>query len=623
MRGQTTSVAGVWFKTVIYAILAVAYLAALHGLVSAEAKADDASLADLAIPSGLRGDELVLAEDGQPTAAIVIGRTADQPIRAWAEVLQQYVEQITGAKLPLVDDRAKGLPDVVVCVGPSALTGRVDDGQEASSQRDQLVTVRDGKVLLATAQSPRQSESVRYAVHELLRTFGAECYRGRWEQTPSASLRDPQQAKLYTIVPRTPTLTVATNLDIHIPAFLARMPGATLGPWGSIGGVPYDVAHNWGGAGLLPYDNINPDKYGKKHPEYFAVVPGVHDARVGRNRDGNAVCTTEPAVIDLFAVFAAKAFARGEQKFSLTPNDGIRTYCQCEDCVPDKHNPAPSADRLVRFGNAVRRKLDENHPQFKDRALHMLVGYGWPQHRIPPSDGVKALPGVVLWMSHQGCHAHRWDDLTCPLNRVWADQFRGWLAAAGSESLGNYEYACFSNYNWDRKWSSFPVVSVRRVVHDVAAYHRAGLAFLYYESEAGHRRYVPFRWVYAYACDRAMADPQINPDELLGKLCEDIYGPSAQVMYEYYDLLQTRLDQTPHHADNWNLPDPAKVYSPDDITRLTELVNQAVWNAQGVGGDVLQRCIEAQKVWYEAVASLKSPDRDKSGPRKQYSEPPW
>ena len=117
---------GVWFKALICAILVVAYLALLHGSLSAEAKPDDTDLSGLALPSGLRGDELLLAEDGQPTAAIVIGRTSGQPIREAAEALQQFVERMTGAKLPLVDDRAKGLPDVVVCVGPSVLTGLVE-----------------------------------------------------------------------------------------------------------------------------------------------------------------------------------------------------------------------------------------------------------------------------------------------------------------------------------------------------------------------------------------------------------------------------------------------------------------------------------------------------------------
>ena len=40
------------------------------------------------------------------------------------------------------------------------------------------------------------------------------------------------------------------------------------------------------------------------------------------------------------------------------------------------------------------------------------------------------------------------------------------------------------------------------------------------------------------------------------------------------------------------------------------------------GGSVLERCAEAQKVWFEAVSSLTDPHRDENGP-KQFKEAPW
>ena len=93
-------------------------------------------------------------------------------------------------------------------------------------------------------------------------------------------------------------------------------------------------------------------------------------------------------------------------------------------------------------------------------------------------------------------------------------------------------------------------------------------------------------------------------------------------MFEYYDLLQRRLEETPQHAGNWYLPDPAKVYSEADIRQLGDRIEHAVGQARKTGGDVLERCLEAQKVWSMALASLSDPDRDKNGP-KQFNEPSW
>ena len=62
------------------------------------------------------------------------------------------------------------------------------------------------------------------------------------------------------------------------------------------------------------------------------------------------------------------------------------------------------------------------------------------------------------------------------------------------------------------------------------------------------------------------------------------------------------------------MADPAKVYTVDDIDRLTGLVDQAVTQAEVIGGDVPTRCRHAHQVWQDALASLT--DRGKNGPKE-------
>ncbi len=97
---------------------------------------------------------------------------------------------------------------------------------------------------------------------------------------------------------------------------------------------------------------------------------------------------------------------------------------------------------------------------------------------------------------------------------------------------------------------------------------------------------------------------------------------AARPMFEYYDLLQRRLEESSLHAGNWYLPDPVEVYSEADIGRLGELIEDAVKRCRETGGDVLERCLEAQRVWREATASMKHADRDKHEPR-HYRQSPW
>lgn len=550
-----------------------------------------------------RGKELVLAKQGRRCAAIVIDRHASHAVREQAEALRWSIFKMTGVKLLIVDDRATGLPETVVCVGPSELTKSAassPDQAAGTPPKNNLVRVAGRKVILAGAVGPdprewAQKERLKYAVHTLLRTLGVRYYRN-----------DP----LYLLHPKCQRLAVPTSgVQVPPPAFLATAPNSGLDAWGSRSGAEKAVAHSHIWTKIVTFE-----KYSKTHPEYFAEIDG-------KRGQVSVLCETHPEVIAIFAEAAATRFARGEVAMSLTPNDCTDSLCQCDRCIEEAGKDWKSSDRLVRFANAVRRELDRTHPEFKDRKLMILAGYGWPQQHIPPSEGVTALPGVVLWVAHQGCHTHCWDDPTCSINKKWAEQLQGWKKAA-HEPIGIYEYAIYSNCNYDRKWSSFPIVSVRRTVHDIAAYRDAGVGYLYYENEAKWPRYEPFRWVNAYAIDRDMANPDIDPDKLLSTLCEDLYGPAARLMFEYYDLLQRRLEESSLHAANWYLPDPVEVYSEADIKRLGELIENAVKRCRGPGGDILERCLEAQRVWREATASMEHADRDKHEP-KHFRQSPW
>ncbi len=552
-------------------------------------------------------DQVVIVADGVARAAIVVAQAAPEAVIRAAEELRWCIEQMTSVALPLVDDvsapeTAADLPELLICVGPSDLTAEVANALPgdayAPGGQDAVAMFVDGKIIL-TGGPVLDGQTTEYAVAAFLRHLGAECYRAR--------------SRPIKVLPAGPRLAVPKSLDIRVqPAFVSRAPsGALLPPWSSAGGVDFTNAHNW-------FRVITRDFFGE-HPQWFALIDGERDDP--GTGSVYAICETHPEVVNRFVDAAAEAFESGREGFSLTPNDCVRGLCQCEICLAVHGDGAIPADRMLAFANRVRAQLDREYPRFRARKLHILAGYGHPEWRIPPSEGVVARRGVVVWVAHQGCHAHTWDDPTCPANREWAERLDGWSRAA-QEPLGVYEYACYSNYNYDRRWSRFPVVSLRRVIHDIAAYRRAGVGYLQYETEGYWDPYMPFRWVHGYGIDRALLDPDIDPDELLRTLCEDLYGPASVTMYEYYDLLQTRLDETDLHAGNWYLPDPAKVYTEDDIRRLTELIHKALWQCQKGGGAPAGCCLEAQKVWSEAVASLNDPDRAAAGP-KTFHGLPW
>ena len=70
------------------------------------------------------GSELVLVKNGRPTATIVTSSSPTKNARTAANELQEYIEKISGAKLPIAGD-STSLSGCLVLVGPSKFTDRV------------------------------------------------------------------------------------------------------------------------------------------------------------------------------------------------------------------------------------------------------------------------------------------------------------------------------------------------------------------------------------------------------------------------------------------------------------------------------------------------------------------
>src|SRR5208283_3108951 len=101
--------------------------------------------------------ELVIVQDGQPRATIVVAKDAvglaKQKIKTAAEELQTYVQKISGAKLPIVDD-AQNPAGPLILVGPTRLSdglGITIPGGVTSARREEgfVIACKGDRLLLA------------------------------------------------------------------------------------------------------------------------------------------------------------------------------------------------------------------------------------------------------------------------------------------------------------------------------------------------------------------------------------------------------------------------------------------------------------------------------------------
>ena len=118
-----------------------------------------------------------------------------------------------------------------------------------------------------------------------------------------------------TFVPKLDRLTVKADLNVLKRPHAKFVTGVYVAP-------PYGLAHNhigsqilWTYGGHSYYDAVPAPKYGKEHPEYFALIGGV------RTTSGNHLCVSNPDVQELLLKEMEKMEERfaGAEGFDFAP----------------------------------------------------------------------------------------------------------------------------------------------------------------------------------------------------------------------------------------------------------------------------------------------------------------
>ena len=130
-----------------------------------------------------RSAEIVIVQDGQPRATIVVAKDtagpAMQKIKTAAEELQAYIQKISAARLPIVDD-AQNPAGPLVLVGRSRLSDRlglaIPGGVTAARREEGFVIACKGDRLLLAGNNDGPYHGTEYAVYDFLRSLGVRWF---------------------------------------------------------------------------------------------------------------------------------------------------------------------------------------------------------------------------------------------------------------------------------------------------------------------------------------------------------------------------------------------------------------------------------------------------------------
>lgn len=394
-----------------------------------------AATAALATLAGEAAADLTLVLEGKPNAVIVVAPEPPAPpppadpkakpkppakskwLRA-AEAIQTYVETMSGARLPIVEEGrlVDAGPAVTILVGPTqagAKLARIPGGFNSAIRPDAFeeegyVLKTAGARLVVAGNNDGPYQGTLYAAYALLEKLGCRWYfPGEWGE----------------VVPKRTTVTVP-DLDVTSkPDFAIRGAGtahAYKDDWctkvGFSGpGVNYPVAGDGFLAMLLP-----PKEYGEQHPEYYAMDKQGRRT-VNTNKPAAAyftmLCLSNPDVLAASIETLREAFA-GRKKIGcatetgvgISPPDGT-PFCYCESCLA-----ASQGFRYPAYFNE--RMMSEEYCGFAGKLAQAFpdkwVALSAYSLREVPPQGVTLLPNMAVnYFPISTCVLHAGDDPAC------------------------------------------------------------------------------------------------------------------------------------------------------------------------------------------------------------------
>ena len=533
--------------------------------------------------------ELVLAENGKSAYRIVVAEDASPSTRHGAEELQTFLEQMTGAKLPVVTD-AEPATEREIILGDSKHLRFMSIRFDFDELGDEGYVIRTVGNHLVIAGGARRGNM--YGVYGLL-----EDHLGcRWF-APGVSR-----------IPKHKRLAIGPINDKQIPVLEYREPftyDCFDGDWcarNRVNSSSGRLEEKHGGkvrfgSGFFVHTFnrlVPPDKYFDEHPEYFSLVKGK------RLKDHSQLCCTNEDVIRICTEGILKAMRAQPDAFvfSVSQNDW-HNYCECETCQAlakrEDSQIAPVLALVNRVAEAVQK-------EFPDKAVETLA-YQWT--RRPPKSMRPRANVIVRLCSIECCFSHPLATCDSEVNRKFREDTERW--AKVSNRLWVWDYVTdFRHY-----LLPFPN---QRVRNDNIRFYAANNVKGIFEQDTYNTPHSELAALGGYLTAKFLWNPEYDEETAMSEFLEGYYGQAAGPIRKYIDLLHDRVERENIHVNIW-VP-PSHPHLTDDLlVEADKLWQQA---EEAVAGDaaVLRRVqLSRMSVDYAIVERARgAPDKPPLGP---------
>jgi hypothetical protein len=516
---------------------------------------------------------LTLVKDGLPVSAILVDPGANRSINAAAADVQNYIEKMSGAKLPIVLSGAAAdtLPATLILVGDSPEARAL--GVEATKLPKEayvIKTIGDDLVIVGWDNAqPGPAESFAEGGVEQCGTFYGS----------SAFLRDVLGVRWLwpgptgEFVPKRATVEVG-NLDITKEPFMKRRHMRMVYP----GRKGFESAEAYFDMSQKPqlteqeavwYRRMGMGrsvdapsghsftkwwgKYGSTNPDIFAMLKGGQ-----RGPDGPAdrvkMCVSNPKFWDI----QIREFkGRKGHDLPASENDGSSGFCTCENCkawdldvnslTPEQKAeidqdhweelqpirgdglPECMSNRYARWYNELAKRVREVDPQ------GYVTAYAYTHFRERPI-GIKMEPNLLIGYIGFGAYPRSEE-----FSKVDRNHYLGWA----QPGVRMYVRPNTPHY----VENGMPFMVAHEMGEDLQWAMRNGAFMMDVDSMLGHwASWGPSYYVWI----RQMSEgPDVEPQAIIDEWF-DGFGPAEQQVRDYYGFWEEHLKGYWHDPKAWD-----------------------------------------------------------------------
>lgn len=486
----------------------------------------------LACPSAT-AEEFYLVKDGAPQGRILLPRAFGKATLLGAHELADYVEKMTGARLPI--DLGKPhhrVPGTYVVLEP-----KIDPTKEVSADgTEDIFTIQQRRnALTITGNS---DAATLYGVYQYLHELGVRWYMPGeiGENVPKLKdLKIGSRSKIYKPSFRTREIDYSGYNETHFHPKAQARQHREWDLWLLRNKVHFVRSIHWGHLHRYDFNWTRENSFHNLHfiikpldleksPERFPLI--TRGGETKRCKDRVQICFTHPENIRTAIDGALKYFEKDPWKltFPLSLNDwgGI---CECANCTKANGGVFPPRDpnRVVwKFMNAVAEGLTAKLP---NKRIAFFTCYGGMT--CPPED-IQVAKGIVGVSCHVCSNSTDITDPGCPFNRRYYDWIRR-AGATGAEQ-GCYDYSMFGG-------TPQPLT----ILNSIKTYHDLGYVWYHTESMGRDEQRKIVLWAQAQLAWNVNQDPA----QLLKTFCEDYYGAAGDDVLAVLNIIEAGCRKMP------------------------------------------------------------------------------